>query len=38
VGSLEVHCATLWLTVGDRDVNPVSLEHPLYFSCHLGNI
>lgn len=38
MGTVEVHCATLWLTVGDRDVNSVSLEYPLYFSCHLGNI
>lgn len=38
MGAVEVHGATLWLTVRDCDVYSVSLKDPLYFSCHFGNI
>lgn len=38
VRSVEVYSSTLWLTIGDRDINSVSLKDPLNFSCHFGNI
>ena len=38
VRAVEVHSSTLWLSIGDSDINTVSLEDPLYFSCHFGNI
>ena len=33
-----MNSSTLWLTVRYCDINAISLEDPLYFSCHFGNI